>query len=89
MKRSMGIRWVLALVGAGVAFGLGWLAGQRTPPPEPTTAAPSASLRPEDVELRLDAGSLTLLPEGGLTLEPIEPLGGAPPEDRPRKVESP
>ena len=74
--------WVLALSAVGLAFALGWLLGRDADDPAPTSA-PSASapgadggLRPEDVELRLDAGGLTLIPDGGLTLEPIDALGG-------------
>ncbi|HHH27265.1 MAG TPA: hypothetical protein ENK57_02795 [Polyangiaceae bacterium] len=71
--------WILALAGAGLAFGLGWLVGRgdREGAASTGSAAADAGLRPEDVELRLDAGALTLLPEGGLELEPIEPIGGA------------
>lgn len=76
MTRKNQLGWGLALVGAGLAFTLGWLAGRQQPPPPVPAPAPSTTLQPEDVELRLDAGSLTLLPEGGLDLKPIEPLNG-------------
>ena len=73
--------WVLAVTSVGLAFVLGWLLGRSDD--EPARTAPSASvgapgadggLRPEDVELRLDAGGLTLIPDGGLTLQPIDPV---------------
>lgn len=74
--------WVLALSAVGLAFALGWLLGRGGDDPAPTSApsasapGPDGGLRPEDVELRLDAGALTLIPDGGLTLEPIDAPGG-------------
>jgi hypothetical protein len=67
-------RLALPLGLAAVAFLLGWLLGRGDSPP-----APAPSVRPSaDVELRLDAGGVTLLPEGGLELRPIEPLDAGP-----------
>lgn len=77
------IGWLLAVTSVVSAFAMGWLLGRgdgaRTPttPPAASSSASDGGLRPEDVELRLDAGGLTLMPEGGLELAPIEPLGGA------------
>ncbi len=51
-----------------VAFLLGWYFGGGS---GDAPAAPAAS---SGVELRLDAGALTLLPEGGLELPPITPI---------------
>jgi hypothetical protein len=70
------LRLLLACIGIGGVFLLGWMVGRgdspSTPPPAPTGPAP------EDVELRLDAGSLTLMPDGGLELPrlPRDPLNG-------------
>jgi len=58
---------LIALV-AGVCFVLGWLAA-RQPWQGPPAPAPSAS-----VEIHIDAGSVDLLPDGGLHLKPIPPL---------------
>ncbi|MEZ4437892.1 MAG: hypothetical protein R3B72_02310 [Polyangiaceae bacterium] len=59
---------------AAVAFLLGWLLGRRDDAPSAAAPAPSASLRPEDVEVRVDADAVTLLPEGGLHLPPLPEL---------------
>ena len=59
---------LIALVGA-VCFVLGWLAASRPWQGHPPAAAPTAS-----VEIHIDAGSVDLLPDGGLHLKPIPPL---------------
>jgi hypothetical protein len=67
----------------GAAFLLGWLLGRgdasRDPPVAPVL---SATIRPEDVELRIDAGAVTLLPDGGgLHLRPLGTGGMDKPEE--------
>jgi hypothetical protein len=63
--------WASLGVVAG-AFALGWWFGRKNHD-EPPAMAPSASA---SVSLQLDAGGVTLLPEGGLELKPITPLAG-------------
>ena len=86
-SRRMGA--VVLAVGAAVGlFVLGWVLG-RCPATDlageaarggsaPVPAVPVGSLAgtsdPQTVELRLDAGSLRLLPDASLHLRPIEPL---------------
>ena len=66
-----GRRWWLALGFAAVTFVLGLLLGRGC---EADTQPEAAAIPAASVELRFDAGGVTLLPEGGLTLPPIEPL---------------
>lgn len=54
------------------AFLLGWLLGRDGGPDPVAPTAPTAP--PAEVELRLDAGGVTLMPDAGLHLKPIEPL---------------
>jgi hypothetical protein len=72
---------VLALV---LVFALGVWWGRGAAPEHVPAASASPSTTPTaggTVELRLDAGALTLLPEGGLELRPmpsLDPLEKAP-----------
>lgn len=54
---------------AAACFVLGWLAARQPWQGHPPAAAPSAT-----VEIHIDAGSVELLPDGGLHLKPIPPL---------------
>ncbi len=73
---SRRLRLLLACIGIGGVFFLGWMVGRGEKPPVPPLAPTGPA--PEDVELRLDAGSLTLMPDGGLELPhlPRDPLNG-------------
>ena len=79
----------LVVLLAVALFAAGWLAGrggcgrQGVPAPAAsTTGSPRAEVvtsASAQVELRLDASALTLLPEGGLELPRLDPLdAGAP-----------
>ncbi len=65
------------VVGLGAAFGLGWaLAPTRGSDVHGVTHAPTGAnpLPRSGVHLQLDAGGLTLVPDGGLTLAPLPSL---------------
>jgi hypothetical protein len=71
-------RYVVPLFVVAGAFVLGWWMGRdgsdvAQPPAGPASAGPP-SAGPSAVKLVLDAGGVTLLPEGGLELRPITPL---------------
>jgi hypothetical protein len=59
---------VLALVAFG-CFALGWWVGR-----QPSSGHPVAAPSAPPVDIRVDAGSVELLPDGGLHLRPIPPL---------------
>lgn len=66
-----GKRALVLLLPAAVIFVLGWLLGRQSGPPRAT--APSA-VAPSAIELKLDASAVTLLPDAGLYLRPLEPV---------------
>jgi hypothetical protein len=70
------------------AFLLGWwLRGGDAHPPATVAPVLSATVSPDDVELRLDAGAVTLLPDGGgLHLRPLGHGGGSS-MDKPEETE--
>jgi hypothetical protein len=61
---------VAALAGT---FVLGWWWGRSEPAGQPASPAAAPSTEPS-VELRIDAGGISLLPDGGLYLKPLPPL---------------
>jgi hypothetical protein len=79
-RRAAAFRWLVAALAVSAAFLLGWWLGRgETPPRGDVAPVLSATVRPEDVELRLDAGSVSLLPDGGgLHLRPLGAAGGSP-----------
>jgi hypothetical protein len=83
------------LAAIAIAFGcfaLGWWLGRSEPRTPPPTASAGASASTDgdagaplgDLQIRIDAGAIRLLPDASLRLEPIAPPDIAPPGIAPR-----
>ena len=70
-------RIAVPIVLTAAGFLLGWLFARVD---SGSQAPKSTPIPPASVHIQLDAGAVTLLPEGGLRLEPIEPLDAGLPE---------
>jgi hypothetical protein len=70
-SKSLGATRIgILLLALAATFVLGWWWGRS----EPAEAPPAARSAEPEVQLRIDAGGISLLPDGGLHLKPLPPL---------------